>query len=165
MWCSSSACKLAALGALPLMAAACNKAPAQDLALNGAPPAMINSVGTPPGPLEPGPTLRNPFAGDTTAAQRGQMWFDQFNCSGCHGGHAGGGMGPSLRDDDWIYGDTDARIYGAIVDGRAHGMPAWGGRIPEPQVWQLVAYIRTLGTQNEPEAPSLITPPPLHSEP
>lgn len=164
MWYSPSACKIA-LVSLPLMAA-CNKAPAQDLALNGAPPTLINSVGTPPGPVEPAPQLSNPFTpSDTAAAQHGRMWFDQFNCSGCHGGHAGGGMGPSLRDDDWIYGDSDAEIYGAIVDGRAHGMPAWGGRIPEPQVWQLVSYIRTLGTQNEPEAPSQATPPPLRGEP
>jgi cytochrome c oxidase cbb3-type subunit 3 len=162
MWCSSSACEIAA-ATLLLMAAACDRAPAQELALNGSPPQMINSVGTPPGPPERAPDLRNPFDGDSAAAQHGRMWFDQFNCSGCHGGHAGGGMGPSLRDDEWIYGNSDAQVYGAIVDGRAHGMPAWGGRIPEPQVWQLVTYIRTLGTLNEPEAPSQIIPPPLHT--
>jgi mono/diheme cytochrome c family protein len=49
------------------------------------------------------------------------------------------------------------------VEGRAHGMPAWGTRIPDPLVWQLVSYIRTLGKQSEPEAPSQnIPPPPTH---
>jgi cytochrome c oxidase cbb3-type subunit 3 len=73
-------------------------------------------------------------------------------------------MGPSLRDGEWVYGSTDAALYGAIADGRAHGMPAWGSRIPEPLVWQLVSYIRTLGTSTEPSAPSQIVPPPPMSE-
>jgi cytochrome c oxidase cbb3-type subunit 3 len=164
MWCSSSAFRLPrAVGSLLLMAA-CSRGSDPELALNGAPPAMTNRVGMPPGPIESGPVLSNPFAGDTNAALQGRMWFDQFNCSGCHGGHGGGGMGPSLRDGEWIYGNSDAHIYGAIVDGRAHGMPAWGSRIPEPQVWQLVSYIRTFGTQNEPEAPSQIIPPAPHKE-
>lgn len=131
-----------------------------DLAINGSPPSLTNRVGPPPGPAEHAPELKNPFDGDTTAAQQGYVLFNQFNCSGCHGGHAGGGMGPSLRDGAWIYGNTDRDLYGAIVDGRAHGMPAWGSRISEPLVWQLVSYIRTLGTQTEPQAPSQIVPPP-----
>ena len=35
-------------------------------------------------------------------------------------------------------------------------MPAWGGRIPENQIWQLVAYLRTLGTDAE-----VLSPPEL----
>jgi cytochrome c oxidase cbb3-type subunit 3 len=165
MWSSSSG--FSALGSALglLLMAACGRGADPELALNGAPPALINRVGMPAGPIEPGPVLSNPFGGDTNAALQGRMWFDQFNCSGCHGGYGGGGMGPSLRDGDWIYGNSDAHVYGAIVDGRAHGMPAWGSRIPEPQVWQLVSYIRTLGTQSEPEAPSQIIPPPLRKDP
>jgi cytochrome c oxidase cbb3-type subunit 3 len=146
--------------ALLLAAAACSRAPAQELAINGAPPALGSVVGKPPGPPEPGPQVQNPFGSDSTAAKAGRVLFDQFNCSGCHGGHAGGGMGPSLRDGDWIYGQTDAALYGAIAQGRAHGMPAYGARIPQPFVWQLVSYIRTLGSQTEPEAPSQDIPPP-----
>jgi cytochrome c oxidase cbb3-type subunit 3 len=147
-----------------LLMAACSRRPTEELALNGAPPSMINAVGEAPGPRDESPVLRNPLRGDSAAALSGRLWFAQFNCSGCHGDHAGGGMGPSLRDRAWIYGDSDSAIYGAIADGRGHGMPAWGGRIPELQVWQLVAYIRTLGSQNEPEAPSQIVPPPLRTE-
>ncbi|HKU42976.1 MAG TPA: c-type cytochrome [Polyangiales bacterium] len=142
------------------MAAACSSAPAQDLAINGAPPLMANPVGPPPGPREPGPVLKNPLGNDSSAPQQGRQWFAQFNCAGCHGDHGGGGMGPSLRDGEWIYGDSDAALYGAIVEGRAHGMPAWGSRIPEPLVWQLVSYLRTLGSDVEPQGPSQIIPPP-----
>jgi cytochrome c oxidase cbb3-type subunit III len=156
MSCSSWACSLLLL----MAAAACSRAPAQDLAINGAPPQQVNPVGAPPGPPERTPQLTNPFGADVSAAQSGRILFENFNCHGCHGGRAGGGMGPSLRDGAWLYGDSDAALYGAIADGRARGMPAWGGRIPELQIWQLVSYIRTLTGAQEPQAPNPVIPPP-----
>lgn len=62
-------------------------------------------------------------------------------------------MGPSLRDPDWLYGDRDDQIFDSIAHGRSKGMPAWGTKIPEQQVWELVAYIKTLGTPQEPDPP------------
>jgi cytochrome c oxidase cbb3-type subunit 3 len=84
----------------------------------------------------------------------GRQLFVRFNCSGCHGGRAGGGMGPSLRDVDWIYGQEDARVYSSIAEGRAHGMPAWQPRLTSDQIWKLVTYIQSLRTRNEPNPPS-----------
>ena len=40
----------------------------------------------------------------------------------------GGGIGPPLMDDRWIYGSAPENIYASIVQGRPNGMPAWGGR-------------------------------------
>lgn len=97
--------------------------------------------------------LRNPYAGNAAAATEGRQLFVQYNCSGCHGGRAGGGMGPSLRDSLWAYGNSDVQLFGTIVEGRPAGMPAWGGRIPPDQIWKLIAYIRTLGSGEEPDAP------------
>lgn len=97
--------------------------------------------------------LRNPYAGNAAAATEGRQLFVQYNCSGCHGGRAGGAMGPSLRDSLWIYGNSDVQLFGTIVEGRSAGMPAWGGRIPPDQIWKLITYIRTLGTAQEPDAP------------
>ena len=62
-------------------------------------------------------------------------------------------MGPSLRDPDWLYGDTEVHIFDSIAEGRGNGMPAWGGKLPEDQVWQLVAYVKSLRTHREPEPP------------
>ncbi|HSS39969.1 MAG TPA: c-type cytochrome, partial [Polyangia bacterium] len=76
-----------------------------------------------------------------------------FNCAGCHGGRAGGGMGPSLRDPEWLYGSTHDRIFNSIAQGRGRGMPSWGTRIPEKELWELTAYIQSLRTGDEPEAP------------
>ena len=53
-------------------------------------------------------------------------------------------MGPPLMDDIWIYGSDPASVFATIVEGRPNGMPAWRGRIPNYQVWRLVAYVRSM---------------------
>jgi cytochrome c oxidase cbb3-type subunit 3 len=95
----------------------------------------------------------NPLGGDASARVEGRRLFVRFNCSGCHGGRAGGGMGPSLRDPDWLYGSSADRIFNSIAQGRGRGMPAWGARLPEQQIWELTAYVQSLRTRDEPEAP------------
>lgn len=62
-------------------------------------------------------------------------------------------MGPSLRDKDWIYGNRDDQIFDSIIHGRSQGMPAWGSKIPDIQVWELVAYIKSMGMPDEPDPP------------
>ena len=99
--------------------------------------------------------VANPYADDRTAPAEGRQLFVRFNCSGCHGGHAGGGMGPSLRDVDWLYGDGDAQIFSSIAEGRAHGMPSWEPRLTADQIWKLVTYIKSLRTPNEPQPPPI----------
>ncbi len=143
----------AAVAALACMAAGCDRS-AQDNASTAVLPAMQNPIGPIPGPGTQPSLASNPYGNDAAALQDGRRLFVRFNCSGCHGGHAGGGMGPSLRDRDWIYGDTDADVFSSIAQGRAHGMPAWGTRLPEAQIWRLVGYIQSLRTPNEPDKPS-----------
>jgi cytochrome c oxidase cbb3-type subunit 3 len=76
----------------------------------------------------------------------GHQLFDAFNCSGCHA-HGGGGMGPALMDSRWIYGSAPQTIFATIHDGRPNGMPAFGGRIPDDQIWKLVEYVRSMSRQ------------------
>lgn len=145
---------LLAMFALTLVG--CNRQPTE-AASNAAPPAMRAAVGPVPGPGS-GPDkgrepVRNPYADSRGALTEGRQLFVRFNCSGCHGGRAGGGMGPSLRDVDWLYGHEDAQIFSSIAEGRAHGMPAWGTKLTDDQIWKLVAYVHSLRTPDEPEAP------------
>ncbi len=105
--------------------------------------------------------LRNPYAGDPAAAAEGRQLFVSYNCSGCHGGRAGGGMGPSLRDSAWIYGGSDVQIYDSIFEGRPSGMPTWGAKLSADQIWKLITYIRTLNTAREPDPPPPQDHPPL----
>jgi cytochrome c oxidase cbb3-type subunit 3 len=78
------------------------------------------------------------------AVGQGQQLFSAFNCVGCHA-HGGGGMGPALMDSKWIYGSEPQQIFSTIVEGRPNGMPSFRGKIPDYQVWQLVAYVRSVG--------------------
>jgi cytochrome c oxidase cbb3-type subunit III len=90
------------------------------------------------------PNIQNPLANDPDAVQRGMKDFDAFNCSGCHAANAGGGMGPSLSNDLWIYRSSPANIYLDIVQGRSAGMPAFGAMLPDRTVWELVAYVQSI---------------------
>lgn len=110
-------------------------------------------LGTQPGPDRALATVDNPYAGDREAITEGRRLFVWFNCYGCHGGRAGGGMGPSLRDVEWLYGNKPADIFDSIAAGRPHGMPAWGLMLPDEQIWKLTAYITALGTELEPDPP------------
>jgi cytochrome c oxidase cbb3-type subunit 3 len=89
---------------------------------------------------------KNPVEENAYAVSEGKRLFRWYNCNGCHGA-GGGNMGPALMDDKWIYGHEPANVFATIVQGRPNGMPAFGGRIPETQVWQLTAYVRSLSGQ------------------
>jgi len=120
----------------------------------GAEPPVPTTVGPVPGGVSMPVERTNPYAGDVVAVQDGRRLFNWYNCSGCHGGHGGGGMGPSLRDKVWLYGDRDDQIFDSISEGRSNGMPAWGTKIPEQQIWQLVAYIKSMRTLQEADPPN-----------
>jgi mono/diheme cytochrome c family protein len=90
------------------------------------------------------------FHGDEAVAKQGRELFIRFNCYGCHGGLAGGAMGPSLRDTTWKFGGTDSAIFLSIHDGRPAGMPTWGSTLSKDQIQTLIVYIRSLRTSAEP---------------
>jgi cytochrome c oxidase cbb3-type subunit III len=88
----------------------------------------------------------SPYDENAYAISQGKQLFDWFNCTGCHA-HGGGAIGPPLMDQKWIYGSSPENIFATIVEGRPNGMPSFRGRIPTQQVWQLVAYVRSLSGQ------------------
>jgi cytochrome c oxidase cbb3-type subunit 3 len=140
-----------AIGTL-LTVSACGGSPPHGGA-TATPPPAVTAVGPIPGPPTEARIAPNPYTDDRTAMGEGRRLFVRFNCSGCHGGRAGGGMGPSLRDADWIYGNNDAQLFSSIAEGRAHGMPSWHIRLTADQIWKLVTYIKSLRTRDEPQAP------------
>jgi cytochrome c oxidase cbb3-type subunit 3 len=92
--------------------------------------------------------LRNdsPYDDNAFAVNQGKRLFRWYNCSGCHS-NGGGGIGPPLMDAEWKYGSDPANIFASIMQGRPEGMPSFGGHIPEDQVWQIVAYVRSMSGQ------------------
>lgn len=143
---------LAALSPILLVCAACTGPPIEDAAQGASPPIGM-AVGPVPGVGQQPMGKPNPYDQQKVALSEGRQLFVNYNCAGCHGGHAGGGMGPSLRNGDWIYGGSDAQVFNSIAEGRGKGMPAWGTKVPEDQIWKLVAYIKSLRTPNEPDPP------------
>jgi cytochrome c oxidase cbb3-type subunit III len=98
--------------------------------------------------LQPGPAVvaestKSPYGGNAYALAEGKRLFNQMNCSGCHF-QGGGGIGPPLMDDEWIYGSDPSQIFTTIVEGRPNGMPSYKGKLSNQQVWQLVGYVRSL---------------------
>lgn len=140
--------------ALPIIG--CNQEPTSAAPL-GAPPAVRIPIGPIPGPAQTANLPVNPYEGNLVAMQEGRRLFVWYNCYGCHGGHGGGGIGPSLRDPIWRYGGDPAHIFSSIAQGRGQGMPAWGTKIPEEQIWKLVTYIKSMRTPQEPDPP--VAPP------
>jgi cytochrome c oxidase cbb3-type subunit 3 len=113
----------------------------------------VELASAPPGPIAPPPwhgpePIQTPELGpaymnNPWAISEGKRLFGWYNCSGCHA-RGGGGMGPPLMDDRWLYGDQPGQIFATIASGRPNGMPSWGTRLPEQHIWQLVAYVRSL---------------------
>ena len=91
-----------------------------------------------------GMRLVNPHEGDAGARATGAKLFIAYNCIDCHGADGSGAMGPSLADNRWHFGGTNAEVFESIYQGRPEGMPAWGSLISDDQIWMLVTYVRSL---------------------
>lgn len=87
---------------------------------------------------------KNPYAGDEEKAAAGHKLYISYSCVSCHGQSGGGGMGPSLIDQGWRYGGTDADLFHSIHDGRPKGMPAWSSHLTDDQIWEVITFLRTI---------------------
>lgn len=94
------------------------------------------------------------YSKDAWAMSEGQRLYSQMNCGGCHGHGGGGGIAPPLMDSQWLYGDGLVDIERTILAGSARGMPSFKDKLTRQQVWQLVAYVRSLSGH----APSAAAP-------
>ena len=86
----------------------------------------------------------NPLQNDPDAVAAGAILFEQ-HCAECHGDAARGGKkGPSLRAAE-VQDTAAGAIFWILTNGVVRkGMPVWS-KLPEPQRWQLVRYIKSLG--------------------
>jgi cytochrome c oxidase cbb3-type subunit 3 len=76
----------------------------------------------------------------------GKRFYQAYNCVGCHA-QGGGAIGPALMDSVWIYGSSLQQVHSTIVQGRPNGMPTFAGKIPDYQVWEIAAYVRSMSGQ------------------
>jgi cytochrome c oxidase cbb3-type subunit 3 len=92
--------------------------------------------------------VKNPYEGDKRAIDVGGQLFIGYNCMDCHGAEGSGAMGPSFQDGRWHFGGSPGEIFESIYQGRPDGMPAWGGRISNEQIWMLTAYLSSLPSKD-----------------
>src|SRR5438270_2709864 len=108
---------------------------------------LCAQAGAPPVPDE----ARNPLAGQAQAITKGTVLFRQ-ECVFCHGVAARGGMrGPDLTTGSWTHGGSDAEIHRTISDG-VPGTAMPPNNLKTEEIWQLVAYLRTV---QQPPTPSV----------
>ena len=95
------------------------------------------------GPYTADARVESPYQRNAYGISEGKRLYAWYNCQGCHA-NGGGGMGPTLMDDQWIYGSDPENIFATIAEGRPNGMPSFRGKLTEQQTWQLVAYVQSL---------------------
>lgn len=107
--------------------------------------------------------------GTATMASAGSQLFQQHHCAGCHGEVGQGGRGPSLvglfgsnvpiqqpgggvttvKADEKYIRDSILAPKAQIVAGYDPIMPSYEGQISEPDLLQVIAYIKALGKSRE----------------
>jgi mono/diheme cytochrome c family protein len=91
---------------------------------------------------------RNPLESDPDAVAVGRKLFDQ-HCAECHGEDAEGTRkAPSMRERP-VQQSTPGTLFWILTNGVVRrGMPVWS-KLPEPQRWQVVSYLKSLNPTEE----------------
>lgn len=94
---------------------------------------------------------RNPLQSDPDAVAAGAKLFAS-HCAECHGDKADGGKkAPSLLTPE-VQQATPGALFWLLTNGVVRrGMPVWS-KLPEPQRWQLVSFIKSLSAAAQPSA-------------
>jgi mono/diheme cytochrome c family protein len=105
-------------------------------------------------------TLKNPYSDYESVAPEGRKIWLSAGCNGCHG-MGGGGMGPPLTNQVWVYGKDDDTLFRLIALGsdalQKQGysrkgsenvvgpMPAMGTVVKSTDdLWKIIAWIRSI---------------------
>src|SRR6185369_7275450 len=109
-----------------------------------------------PGGSADGKKMKNPVASSADSIASGQALFTK-NCRFCHGADAKGDgpMAPKdthpsdLTDAKWDRGSTDGEIFAVIRDGAGpkFDMKGYKSKMTEPEMWNIVNYLRSVGTK------------------
>jgi mono/diheme cytochrome c family protein len=106
-------------------------------------------------------SLKSPYEDFASVADEGHKKFMAAGCNGCHGGTGGGGMGPPLTNQVWVYGKDGDTLFRLIALGSDElqkdgyqrkgsenvvgPMPPFGGIVKSnDDVWKIIAWIRSV---------------------
>jgi len=87
---------------------------------------------------------KDPYFGQADAIAAGRNVFVE-HCAHCHGENAEGTKKrPSLRTERVQRQATVGDLHWLLVNGyMKKGMPSWA-KLPDPQIWQVVSYLKSL---------------------
>lgn len=88
---------------------------------------------------------KNPYDGQADAVSAGRLVYED-HCSKCHGENAQGTRKrPPLRSARVQQEATEGDLHWLLVNGNmGRGMPSWS-KLGDPQIWQTVAFLKSLG--------------------
>jgi mono/diheme cytochrome c family protein len=88
-----------------------------------------------------------PVAGFATLdpVNEGRRAWLKYNCYGCHGNNAAGGMGPNIQGAE--AGDVGEAMNGDATEG---GMRSFSGIATSTDAANIAAYLQSIGTPQEP---------------
>ena len=81
------------------------------------------------------------------AVGEGRRAWLKFNCYGCHGGNASGGMGPNIQHKE--AGDISEAMWGDAKEGGMRSFAGTGAATID--AYNIAAYLATIGTTREPK--------------
>ena len=80
-----------------------------------------------------------------TPAGEGRRAYMKYNCYGCHGTNAAGGIAMN------IVGKDSGDVAEAVLEGKDEGMPSYKGIVSLTEITNLGAYLRSIGKAGEPK--------------
>jgi alcohol dehydrogenase (cytochrome c) len=92
---------------------------------------------------------RNPLSGSPDAIAAGRRLYDQ-TCQSCHGPAGRGDRGPALDTASLRRGRDDGDVFHLIQSGLAGTQMPPFPALSDAEIWQLVAYIRSLAGADQP---------------
>jgi cytochrome c-L len=90
-------------------------------------------------------TGENIYVDDADAIVVGGKLYKKY-CQACHLPDATGRIGPNLVDEEFVYPrtETDVGLFEVIHGGAAGAMQAFGNRLSQDEILQVIAFVRSL---------------------
>jgi mono/diheme cytochrome c family protein len=121
-------------------------------------------------------SLKSAYPDFAKVADEGHQKFTAAGCNGCHGGTGGGGMGPPLTNQVWVYGKDDDTLFRLVALGsdelQKQGysrigtetvvgpMPPMGGVVKSnDDLWKIIAWIRSVNPSSTGASSGSAAPP------
>ena len=89
---------------------------------------------------------------DAADIAKGKEMYET-NCVACHAGNGGGGIGPNLTDNTWIYGGDIKGVFNTVSEGAENGMIAWKDILNPEKIQAVSSYVLSMDDAEGGKAP------------